>query len=218
MMRNSMGLLNTDWIIYYYIIIWASLVAQLVKKLPAMQETPVQFLGWKDSPGEGVGYPLQYSLASLVAQTVKNLPAKWETWVWSLGWEDPLEKGKATHSNILAWRIPWTQSMGSQRVRHDWVTFTFSGHLGCVSWPCRRGQWRRRPMETGSTLHTLCCVGASAVTGPLPWEDWKAPLPTPWLAARCCFIQGPLAQWCTGPGLLTAGVWPGGPRTGADVR
>ena len=46
--------------------------------------------------------------ASLVAQLVKNLPAMWETWVWSLGWEDSLENGKATHSSILAWRIPWT--------------------------------------------------------------------------------------------------------------
>ena len=51
-----------------------------------------------------------------------------ETWVRSLGWEDPLEKGKAIHSSILAWRIPWTiQSTGSQRVGHDWVTFTFTG-------------------------------------------------------------------------------------------
>ena len=55
--------------------------------------------------GEGIDYPLQYSWASLVAQLIKNLPAMWETWVWSLGWEDPLEKGKATHSSILAWRI-----------------------------------------------------------------------------------------------------------------
>ena len=47
-------------------------------------------------------------LASLVAQLVKNLPAMQETWVPSLGWEGPLEKGKAAHSNILAWRIPWT--------------------------------------------------------------------------------------------------------------
>ena len=46
--------------------------------------------------------------ASVVAQLVKNLPALWETWVRSLGWGDPLEKGKATHSSILAWRIPWT--------------------------------------------------------------------------------------------------------------
>ena len=60
------------------------------------------------SPGEGIGYRLQDSWASLVTQLVKNLPATWETWVLSLGWEDPLEKGKATHSSILAWRIPWT--------------------------------------------------------------------------------------------------------------
>ena len=46
--------------------------------------------------------------ASLVAQLVKNPPAVWETWIQSLGWEDPLEKGKATHSSILPWRIPWT--------------------------------------------------------------------------------------------------------------
>ena len=54
----------------------------------------------------------------------------WETWVRSLGWEDPLEKGKAIHSSILAWRIPWTvQSVGLQRVRHDWVTLTFTFHI-----------------------------------------------------------------------------------------
>ena len=94
-----------------------------------------------------------------MAQLVKNPPAMRETRVWSLGWEDPLEEGKATHSSILAWRIPriipWGRKdsdtteqlsvtahrlsgilawriprtvypMGSQRVRHDWVTFTFT--------------------------------------------------------------------------------------------
>ena len=60
------------------------------------------------SPGERIGYPFQYSWASLVAQLVKNPLAMQETWVRSLGWEDPLEKGKATHSSILAWRIPGT--------------------------------------------------------------------------------------------------------------
>ena len=80
------------------------------------------------SPGEGIGYPFQYSWASLVAQTVKNPPAIWETWVWSVGWEDPLEEGMTTYSSILAWRIPWTeelnrlQFMRSQRVGHDWAT------------------------------------------------------------------------------------------------
>ena len=58
--------------------------------------------------------------ASLVAQLVKNLPALWKTWVQSLGWEDPLEKGKATHSSIVAWRIPWTvESIGLQRVGYN---------------------------------------------------------------------------------------------------
>ena len=55
-----------------------------------------------------MGYPLQYSWASLVAQLVKNLPAMWETCVRFLVWEDSLEKGKATRSSVLAWRIPWT--------------------------------------------------------------------------------------------------------------
>ena len=67
---------------------------------------------------------------SLVAQTVISLPAMWEIWVQSLGQEDPLEKEMATHSSLVAWRIPWTeepgrlQSMGSQRVRHDRATNT----------------------------------------------------------------------------------------------
>ena len=64
--------------------------------------------GLERFPGEGKGYQLQYSWTSFVAQLVKNLPAMREAWVRSLGWEDPLEKGKATHSSILAWRIPWT--------------------------------------------------------------------------------------------------------------
>ena len=58
------------------------------------------------SPGKGIAYLLQYSCASLVAQLVKNLPATRKAWVQSLGWEDPLEKGKATHSSIVAWIIP----------------------------------------------------------------------------------------------------------------
>ena len=69
---------------------------------------PSSIPGLGRSTWERIGYPLQYSWASLVAQLVKNLPPMQETWVWSLGWEDTLEKGKATHSSILAWRIPWT--------------------------------------------------------------------------------------------------------------
>ena len=76
--------------------------------------------GLERCSGEGISYPLQYSWTSPVVQLVKNPPAIWETWVLSLGWEDPLEKGKATHSSILAWRIPETiLTIGLQRVRHD---------------------------------------------------------------------------------------------------
>ena len=73
----------------------------------------------------GFGFIVEPYEASLVAQAVKNLSAMQETWVKSWVWEDPLEKGMATHSNFLAWRIPWTeepgelQSMGLQRVRYD---------------------------------------------------------------------------------------------------
>ena len=78
--------------------------------------------------GFGLGTSYQRFRAFLMAQMAKTVPAMQETGVWSLGWEDPLEKGMATHSRILAWRIPWTeapgrlQSMGLQRVRHDWRT------------------------------------------------------------------------------------------------
>jgi len=71
----------------------------------------------------------------MVVQTVKNLLAMQETWIQSLSWENPLENGMATHSSILAWRIPWTeqpgglQSTGLQRVRHNWTTNTFTGAL-----------------------------------------------------------------------------------------
>ena len=129
---------------------WASMVAQMVKNLPAVQETQVRSLGREDPPAEK-GMATYSSIlawripktkepgglqsmwqrvehdwanrASLVARMLKNLPAMWETWVRSLGRKDPLEKGLATHSNILAWRILWIkepgglQSIESQRVR-----------------------------------------------------------------------------------------------------
>ena len=63
------------------------------------------WVGKGSSAGEGIGYPLRYSWASHGAQLVKNPPEIWGTWVWSLGWEEPLEKGKATHSRILAYTV-----------------------------------------------------------------------------------------------------------------
>ena len=105
------------------------------------------------STGEGIGYPLQYSWASLVAQLVKNLPVMWKTWVRSLGWEDSLEKGKATHSSLLAWRIPWTdESHISKRLS----LFKPRPRESCVAQglsegrPCGR---RRRRRLTGEAQH-----------------------------------------------------------------
>ena len=95
-----------------------------------------------------------FTKASLVAQTVKNLPATQETWVWSRGWEDSLEKETATHSSILVWRIPWTEepggleSMGLQRVGHNWVTFTLLGPRDRRAGTCFKG-WIPMPLPPG---------------------------------------------------------------------
>ena len=84
--------------------LWGSLVAQLVKTLPAGDRSWIPGSG--RSAGEGRDTTPGF-LGSPVAQLVKSPPAMRETWVRSLSWDDPLEKGKATHSSILAWRIPW---------------------------------------------------------------------------------------------------------------
>ena len=115
-------LLPSDyWVFVYENRVWVFLGAQilftviskllfprlsLVKKCACSAGDPGSITGLGRSAQEGIGYPLQYSWASLVAQLAKTLPAMWETWIRSLGWENPLEKGMATHSSILAWRIP----------------------------------------------------------------------------------------------------------------
>ena len=100
-----------------------SLLFNILSRFPLLVKNPVckesacnaGDCGWipgsERSAGEGISdYPLQYSWVSLVAQLVKNPPTMWETWVQSLGWEDPLDTGKATHSSVLAWRMPWLYS------------------------------------------------------------------------------------------------------------
>ena len=87
---------------------------------------PGSIPGLGRSAGEGIGYPLHFSWASFVAQLVKNLPAMWETWVQSLGWEHPLEKGKATHSSVLARRIPWTTVHGVEKSQTRLSDFTWN--------------------------------------------------------------------------------------------
>ena len=108
------------YILYFYYspgpYYWASLVAQWVKNPTAMQGTPVGFLGGEDRWRRD-RLPNPVFLGFPCGSAVKNPPAMQETWVRSLGWEDALEKGKATHSSILAWRIPQTvQSMESRRL------------------------------------------------------------------------------------------------------
>ena len=93
---------------------------------------PGSIPGLGRSEGEEIGYPLQYSWASLVAQLIKNPPAMRETWIRSLDWEDPLEKGKATHSSILAWRIN-SMDCGVHGVAKSWTrlrSFHFHCHPG----------------------------------------------------------------------------------------
>ena len=92
--------------LYFSFIIIDTFGSSTGKKYARNAGDPGSISGTGRSLGEGIGYSLQYSWASLVAQMVKNLPAMWETWVRSLDWEDPLEEGMATHSKILAWRIP----------------------------------------------------------------------------------------------------------------
>ena len=105
---------------YFYI--WDKILHEFIFMLPYL------FFIW--GYRGGIGYPLQYSWASLVAQMVENLPAMWETCVWSLDWEDPLEEGMATHSSILACRIPRTEGPGGlHEVANSWTQLSDWVHL-----------------------------------------------------------------------------------------
>ena len=111
----------------------------------------------------GAQGPGIYRSASLVAQTIKNLLTMQETWVRSLGWEDPLEKGMATHSSVLAWRIPWTeepgglQSVGSQsrtRLRDSRLRKACNSPCMLFCVPC--GSLRASP-DIHLGVNTSCC-------------------------------------------------------------
>ena len=138
---------------------------------------------------------------------VKNLPALQETWVQSLSQEEPLEKGMATHSRILAWRIPWTEELGklhsmvSQRVRHDATnTFTFTGHkwirvfvvLGCFlrfQWSARF--WKMRP-QFSSVQFSGSVVSNSLQPHELQHTRPPYASPTPGVHSNSCA----LSRWC----------------------
>ena len=113
--------------------------------------------------------------ASPVAQRLKRLPAMQEIWVRSLGWEDLLEKEMATHSSILAWRIPWTeepgglQSTGSQRVGHDWVTsVTHSVYICQLQSPNSSHSPYPRHAHT-SVLHICVSIPALQIDSAVPF-------------------------------------------------
>ena len=90
---------------------WASLVAQMVKNLPAMQEIPVQFLGWKN-PLRRDRLPISVLLSFPSGSDGKESTCNMGDLSSTLRWEDPLEEGMAAHSSILAWRFPWTEEPG----------------------------------------------------------------------------------------------------------
>ena len=141
------------------------------------------FDSWVErSTGEGIGYPLQYSWPSLVAQLVKNLPVMQETWVQSLGWEDPLEKGKATHSRILAWRIPWTIVNGVSKSQ-TWLSNCHIHPTHCVS---NRAYCLNCPIVTYH--HSINLVSAYSI----PWV-LIAVLVYNWISA--CYILPETLIW-----------------------
>ena len=118
-------------------------------------------------------FALMSCRASLLAQRVKHLPVMWKTQVWSLSREDPLEKEMATHSSILAWRIPWTeepdglQPMGSQRVGHNWAT-SLSLSLGYVGLICSTWDLSLQSMDSWVMTRGLSCSLEYGILDPWP--------------------------------------------------
>ena len=148
-----------------------SLIVQLVKNPTSMQDLRL-IPGIGRSAGEGTGSPLQYSWVSLVAQLVKNQPAIEETWVWSLFREHSLERIKATHSSILAWRIPWTSLPGhkesdtierlSLSLFHCWIPWSLQAveqGFRVLPWSCSSldGHPKCQLMVFGHTIDQEDC-------------------------------------------------------------
>ena len=163
----------------------------------------------------------QLNIASPVAQTVKNLPAVREIWVWCLGWEDLLEKGMATHSSILAWRIPWTEKPGglqSSGVTANTSAFHF--HLCCplllpkvsstIHGSCEahktkaKQQWELQNLIPVLWLRFKTIVGfltsfparIPLASGHAPWVLWLAPhTPSPFNLKDSVSLLHPFYRW-----------------------
>ena len=133
----------------------------------ALGSIPGSIPGSRRSAGEGIGYPLQYSWTSLVAQLVKNPPAMWETWVRSLGWEGPLERGNATPSSVLAWRIH-----GVAKSQTRLSAFHFISRATCVYvWMCS---------SLRSHVHSRTYVPARARVCPIRKPKARSPVGGAW--------------------------------------
>ena len=138
--------------------------------------------------------------ASLVAQMVKHLPAVQQTWVRSLGWEDPLEKEMATHSNILSWKIPWTEEPGSLQSMgvtksQTWLSdFTFTFHFHWSVWFTLRRVWESTTSfaEWASwgrgkiVCYLFSCVWLFAA----PWTIYS-----PQGSSVCGILQARILEW-----------------------
>ena len=116
------------------------------------------------SPREGIGYPLQYSWASLVVQLVKNTSAMRETWVWSLNLKDPLEEGIATHSSILAWRIPMDKEPGG--LVHGVTELDMTERLSMAQHMVILFYTSWAPFWKHLTVTAVCCLKET-------WVDWS---------------------------------------------
>ena len=144
LLLNFLPLCEITWTCY---LSWSLRSVLLYYSSIPAQSACAQWLRWER--WISTKHKLHLPTGSLVAQTVKRLSTMQETRVRSLGWEDPMEKEMAIHSSTIAWKIPWTeepgrlQSMGSQRVRHDWATSLPTG-CACACFLSRRwGQrWR----------------------------------------------------------------------------
>ena len=115
---------------------------------------PSSIPGLGSSLGEGIGYPLQYSWASPVAQMVKNLPGMQETWVRSMVWEDPLEEGTATHTSILAWRIPMDREAWQAAVHGLAKRCTRMNNKAQI----QKRYWQERWLKQEKSIFLLSCL------------------------------------------------------------
>ena len=149
-------------------------------------------VGSQDIPG--LTGKFDGSGAYLMALIVKNLPAMQETWIWSLGWKDPLQKGMATYSSVLAWRIPW--------IGHDWMTITFYFHFFGLGVQ-KEAEQRLTVLPREHTGHSKHCFPKTQeMTLPMDITKWSI-AKSDWL----CFLQPRMEKLYTVSGISENKTW-----------